>query len=371
MSKIINKIAKHYINYRGWKTNRKIVVIESDDWGSIRMPSKRVYEQCLKDGYQVDENIFSRYDSLASEEDLELLFELLSKYSDFKGNHPIITANCLVANPDFEQIEKDNYQQYTYELITETFKNYPRHRNCFELWLKGKESGVFFPQFHGREHLNVNRFITDLQLDDEHALYAFRSRMPGIFNPLKLEQGNDYIVSLEYKDDLDEIEKCNILADGLRIFEQLMGYNSDTFIATNYVWSSKMEETLYKFQIKAIQGSRFQLVPKGNYDGFRKKLHYTGQKNRFGQTYLVRNAYFEPSLNQSKDWVESTIFEIEKAFQRKSPAIICTHRINFVGFIDVRNRDRSLKMLNELIRRVLSKWPEVEFMNTSELFKVI
>jgi hypothetical protein len=39
-----NLLAKHYINSRGWKTKRKIVVIESDDWGSIRMPSKSVVE---------------------------------------------------------------------------------------------------------------------------------------------------------------------------------------------------------------------------------------------------------------------------------------------------------------------------------------
>jgi hypothetical protein len=32
-------LGKYYINLRGWKTKRKIVVIESDDWGSIRMPS--------------------------------------------------------------------------------------------------------------------------------------------------------------------------------------------------------------------------------------------------------------------------------------------------------------------------------------------
>ncbi len=33
-------LAKNYVNFRGWKTKRKIVVIESDDWGSIRMNNK-------------------------------------------------------------------------------------------------------------------------------------------------------------------------------------------------------------------------------------------------------------------------------------------------------------------------------------------
>ena len=34
-------------NVLAYKTNRKIVVFESDDWGSIRMPSKLAYSNLL------------------------------------------------------------------------------------------------------------------------------------------------------------------------------------------------------------------------------------------------------------------------------------------------------------------------------------
>ena len=34
---ITNRTMKFINERRGWKTDRKIVVIESDDWGSIRM----------------------------------------------------------------------------------------------------------------------------------------------------------------------------------------------------------------------------------------------------------------------------------------------------------------------------------------------
>ena len=88
----------------GWRTNFKIIVIESDDWGSIRMPSREVYKKCLNAGYRVDKNPYERYDSLLSQKDLELLFDLLIQFRDRNGNHPIITANCVVANPDFEKI---------------------------------------------------------------------------------------------------------------------------------------------------------------------------------------------------------------------------------------------------------------------------
>ena len=40
---IIRNIFHNLLSIPGWRTNRHIVVIESDDWGSIRMPSKEVY----------------------------------------------------------------------------------------------------------------------------------------------------------------------------------------------------------------------------------------------------------------------------------------------------------------------------------------
>ena len=44
LSKIKSAIATNITNARGWKTDRKIVVIESDDWGMIRMASSQVKE---------------------------------------------------------------------------------------------------------------------------------------------------------------------------------------------------------------------------------------------------------------------------------------------------------------------------------------
>jgi len=364
----IKNTAVRLIDALAWKTNKKIIVFESDDWGSIRMPSKETYKQCLKDGYAVDKNLFSRYDSLASEDDLNLLFELLLKYKDSVGNHPIITANCLVSNPDFDKIKENNFEKYEYESIITTFKRYPKHHNCFELWMKGKELGVFMPQSHGREHLNVSRFMTDLNNNNIHALYALQHEMPGIFDPSNLADGNNYVVALEYKDKADEYGKCEILKDGLKIFEQLFKFRSKTFIATNYIWSPLMEKTLASNNVKALQGSRFQYIPKGHYQGFKKKLHYTGQTNKHNQLYFARNAYFEPSLSSSKDLVNSTLFEIESAFKKKLPAIISTHRVNFVGFIDENNRDGSLKLLDELLKAIVKRWPDAEFMSSDQLY---
>lgn len=107
-------------NLSGWRTDRKIVVIESDDWGSIRMSGRDAYEAALKAGYHVDARPYERYDSLASAEDLAALFDVLRRFRDNNGRHPVVTANAVAANPDFEKIEKSGFREYAYEPFTET-----------------------------------------------------------------------------------------------------------------------------------------------------------------------------------------------------------------------------------------------------------
>lgn len=363
-------ISKNLLNIPGWRTDRKIIVIESDDWGSIRMPSKKVYEECLKAGYKVDRNIFSRYDSLASEEDLNFLFEVLNSYLDSNGNHPIITANALTSNPNFEKIKESGFQYYTYELITDTFKKYPKHANCWGIWENGIRSKLFFTQFHGREHLNVSRFMNDLRNKNRDAIFAFDHNMPGIFSKDNLNVGNEYVVALEHFDENDLIEKGSIVKEGLELFDKLFHFKSISFIATNYTWSERINEILADGGVKYLQGSRFQLIPKRDYKGFRKKFHYIGETNKYNQTYLIRNAYFEPTLTKG-EVVDSCLKQIENAFLWKKPAIISSHRINYVGYIDSDNRDRSLNLLNQLLKQIITKWPDVEFVTTVQLGDII
>ncbi len=356
----------------GWRTNFKIIVIESDDWGSIRMPSREVYKKCLNAGYRVDKNPYERYDSLLSQKDLELLFDLLIQFRDRNGNHPIITANCVVANPDFEKIRLGNFETYYYELINETFKRYPEHSNNLNLWKKGIESKIFFPQFHAREHLNVSLFMDALKRRDPDVLFGFENQMPGSISRSNGTNYNYYIGSTGYISLPDKEEKLTIYLEGLDLFESIFGYKSESIIPTNYVWSIDYNKAIYEKGVSYIQGIRKICEP---IQGNKNKYHrvYLGKKNTLGQVYLVRNAFFEPSLFNYKirNPVEQCLSEIEIAFKMRKPAVITSHRINYVGFIDEANRDRTLGMLNKLLVSIYKKWPDVVFMNTVQLGKMI
>ena len=139
--------------------DRHIVVFESDDWGSIRMPSSDIMKRLQAKGILFrDVSGYDLIDSLASNDDLEMLMEVLSSVKDGNGKPAKLTLNCVTANPNFEKIRESNFQKYFYEPFTETLKRYPCHERSFALWKEGMTHGVFQPQFHGREHLNPQKW---------------------------------------------------------------------------------------------------------------------------------------------------------------------------------------------------------------------
>ena len=371
LQKIKQKAVNHFINIPGWRTNRKIVVIESDDWGSIRMPSKEVYKKCLKAGYAVDQIPYEKYDSLASEDDLELLFEVLQSVQDRNGRPAVITANVLTSNPDFQKIEESAFQEYHYELISDTFASYPSHSNCLNLWKQGKEAGVFYPQSHGREHLNVSMFMDALKKGDDDVLFGFRHRMPGCISRLNPRIGNKYVEALRYTTQNDKEEKFSSILEGLELFEKLFGYRSKSFTPPNYLWSPDFDQEMSERGVKYYQGNRKMKEPQPE-GSVKMQSHILGEKNRFGQRYLVRNAIFEPSMrNYSQDSVNGCLKSIAAAFRMNKPAIICSHRLNYVGYLDERNRDKNLRILKHLLTIIVKRWPNVEFMTSDDLGDLI
>jgi hypothetical protein len=358
---------KSLLNLRGWRTNKKIVVIESDDWGSIRMPSKEVYNTFLKAGIPVNKCAYNKYDSLESEEDLSLLFELLLTFKDKNGLPPKITANTIVANPDFKRIEDSDFKKYEYELFTKTLESYPKHKNTLNKIKEGIESDIFFPQLHGREHLNINRWMYNLRSGSQETKFAFDHKMFGLSTNITKEKRQSYMAALDVDDHKSLIEQKAIIEEAQSIFEQTYGYKSISFIAPNYTWSSDIEPFLKNVGIKFIQGSASQALPQAEKNQLKFKRHYTGEKNNLGQIYLVRNCSFEPSLLPESDVVSECLNEIQTSFFWKKPAIISSHRLNFIGSIDESNRSKNLMLLQQLLKKVLQRWPDVEFMTTSQL----
>lgn len=371
IKKITRNLKRQLFDAFSWHTKRRIVVIESDDWGSIRMPSKEVYDLLLKKGVRVDQCPYTQYDSLASEEDLTFLFETLSSVKDINGGFAKITANSIVTNPDFEKIKDHDFESYYYETFIDTLKSYPKHSNSFNLWEDGIKQGLFQPQFHGREHVNIDFWLEALKSKLPETTLAFENKLFGISSSITTEKRDNYMFALDFNSKIQEANKSIILEDGISIFEKIFGFKSKSFIAPAYTWNDLNEHTLSKCGIRILQGNPYQNKPILGDPRYKRILHYTGEKNKIGQIYLVRNAYFEPSILKRETSVDECLSRINFAFYLNRPAIISAHRVNFIGNIDSKNRDLNLKLLGHLLISIKKKWPNVEFMTSDQLGELI
>ena len=343
-------VSKNLINIPGWRTKRKIVVIESDDWGSIRMPSRNVYDKLLSKELPVDKHYFLKNDCLESEQDLSALFEVLSSFKDRYENHPVITANAVVANPDFKKIKASGKQKYFYEPIIETYKHYPNHQRTFEVWKnEGLANKLLWPQFHGREHLCVRKWMSAINSTNSWELEGFENQvLLGIGHNNVSKPKSNYMAAFEYSSQSEWEDLNNIVREGLLQFEGLFGFSARSFVAPCAVRGDHLDHALKENGILYHQGGQW-LVP--HKPGSMKiKNRFWGQRNSLGQIYWRRNSTFEPSRNPNFDWVDSCLAEINIAFRWGKPAVINSHRVNYIGSIFLENRNNSLTLLKNSIR---------------------
>jgi hypothetical protein len=368
MLSLKNKLAKYYINLRGWKTKRKIIVIESDDWGSIRMPSRIVVDLLKGKKHPLEISKFTLLDGLERQSDLDELFKVLESHKDKVGHHPVITACALVANPDFDKIKASNFKEYFVETIEETYKYYGEI-DLLSFWLeKGIKKNLLYPQFHGREHLNPAKWLKVLKSDNVMEKDAFENKTLLGLSGVQTSRKDSYMsafrgVSKKEKNDINQITK-----EGLKLFEEIFGFKSISFIPSQSIQFEEINKILVAGGVEFSQAGQY-FIP--NEEGELKKVNKLwGDKDKYGMTYWRRNCRFEPFKDDENE-IDNCLEEIEIAFKCGKPAVISSHRINFTSRIDGEHRDLSLEKLNKLLEAILKKWPDVEFMNSETLSKTL
>ncbi|WP_206018004.1 hypothetical protein [Rhodohalobacter barkolensis] len=335
------------------------------------MPTSIDRAQLLEKGIIDEGNRYNRYDTLAKADDLEELFEVLSRYIGGDGNPAVMTPVTITGNPDFEKIKEENFEKYYAEPFPETLKRYyGENNNIMETWKQGMKAGVFKPQFHGREHLNVAEWMRSLQNSDKTNCIAFDHGFWG----LRLGDGdNTRISSFQAAFDLYDPKDLQVqeqsIIEGLHMFETIFGYRAIFFVPPNGPFNNSLEKTAYEYGIKYISKAKRQIEPLG-WGETRTVFHIPGRQNEHGQLILTRNCVFEPS-EEGKDWVSSCLSDIKIAFRMRKPAVISTHRVNYIGALEESNRKRGLKQLDELLSAIMKNWPDVEFITSDQLGDII
>lgn len=372
MASWLTKCKNQYVAWRGFHTERHLVVIESDDWGSIRMPSAEVYRKLQKAGDHPENDAFLRNDCLENVTDLTALFAVLTSTKDKNGSPAVVTANFAMANPDFDKIDPIN-GTYFFELFTDTYKRYYPDQDVFSCVQDGIKSSCFVPQLHCREHMNVNRWMSDLKQQKSDTVLAFQNHMIGIGAAFSQENPFGYMDAFN-SNFTSGAELSNIVHEAMGIFENTFGKKSETFVASCFVWDDSLEKSLAGVGVRGIQSGCWQNIPVGieNGNAMKRRLRFLGQKNRIGQVYTVRNCAYEPAYQQNPTKSAKECYDqIMRAFRNRKPAIINSHRFNYIGSINRENACENLKGLSWLLHTIMKNIPDVEFISTPELLRII
>ena len=283
-----------------------------------------------------------------------------------------MTANFAMANPDFDKIDPIN-DAYFFEPFTDTYKRYYPDQDVFSCVQDGIKSSCFVPQLHCREHMNVNRWMNDLKQQKYDTVIAFQNHMIGTGTSFSQENPFGYMDAFN-SNFTSDAELSNIVHEAMELFENTFGKKSETFVASCFVWNDALEKALCEVGVRGIQSGCWQNLPVCTEEGnaLRRKLRFTGQKNRIGQIYTVRNCTYEPAYQQTPmKSAKECLDQIMRAFHNRKPAIINSHRFNYIGSINRENARENLKGLSWLLQTIIENIPDAEFISTAELLRII
>lgn len=239
----------------------------------------------------------------------------------------------------------------------------------WDLLQEGIAQGLMVPQFHGREHLNLKVFEEKLAKRDQDVLTALRNRSYTSISSSGYST-IPYTAAFSFWNFEETRHFDHIIRDGIEAFESVYGYPPVHFNSPGTHEHPVIHEVLKEKGIKYIDATLLKQEHLGN-GKFSRKFNYTGKSNQLDQIYLVRNVVFEPTEQRNLDWVKFALKQIEAAFRWNRPAIISSHRVNFCGHIDEKNREVGLQTLRELLQNITRRWPDVEFMAANELGDLI
>ena len=366
LKSIKNKATLYLKNLPGWSTNRKIVVFISDDWGDLRIRNEDDYNQLLGKEIPVDKSPHTKYGCLADHNDLNSLYEVLTGVKDKNGRNAVFTPFTILANPDFEKIRNDNFSNYYYKVFTDTIKEYQDGLKTLDAWDVGQKENLFKPEFHGRDHLNIPLWLKFLRAGNKKLHFAFDHHYAYLKIP-EMPVNPFFTFYYEQSEEWDFLNRS--LHDGVALFKNTFGYAPLVFNPPNGMFHRSFYGTLSTLGVNTIQASHFRKEPNGK-GGITKKYYYFGKHSAEGIMHYISNCAFEPVADSYKG-IGDTLLQIKMAFAAEKPALINTHRVNYVGGRSIIIRDNSLKELESLLQKIKTLWNDVELYSAGEFDEIL
>jgi len=310
-----------------------ILIIESDDWGA---------------------------GPLQQAEALTRIAAVLQRIRDRSGRPAVMSLGIILEVPDGPRITATQCTEY--HALPLTAPRFESVRNAIQ---EGIAANVFAPQLHGQCHYWPP------------ALLAAAKNTPAV---------RDWLTNPEpaSTEDLPShlqsrwVDASSLPSQALspNTIQQaaateagdcyaLFGKAPQVAVATTFVWNDTVEAAWSQAGVEVIitPGHRATCRNAAGQPGCVDATMLTGERSLAGQTYLVRDIYFEPSLGHPPQRLVDGL--LTRSRQGRA-CLVETHRFNFLQALDA-----SLAALEAGLNAALAECPDLRFITPLELARAI
>ncbi len=307
---------------------RPVFIIESDDWG----PGDPVQAEALW-----------------------AVAGVLERHRDAAGRPALMTIGVVLSVPDAERIAATG--DYHARFLDE-----PEYRPIVEALREGEARGVFDLQLHGLAHYWPDNLVALWRRDE-----AVRRRLAEA--DWRTERLPAWVQSrwLDAVDGLpsrplDQRVIRRAVREEVELFRRCFGRPPRVAVPPTFVWDGNVEAAYAEAGIEVLitPGRRYpgrdgagRLTPPD-------RGYYNGEALFPGLTALVRDVYFEPALGHT---VDTVLAAVQRKWRRREPALLETHRFNFLDG----DLEASLDALDRLLHQLRTCFPQVCFLSSRQL----
>jgi hypothetical protein len=307
-----------------------VVILESDDWGPG--PPDHV-------------------------ESLHRLLQVLAGHRDGVGRPAVLTANIVLSVPDGAQIVAGEFRRYAQRELDVDFPA------LLTVMREGRAAGTFFPQLHGREHLNPEALMRRARNRDGAVRSLLGTPDWSDWEALDSPLQGHFVDGGELPTRPVAADQQRVMVEeGVLLFTRAFGEPPASAVAPCYLWNDDTEAAWAAAGVRYIQTAGYRCTGRGvdgTYIQSPRWIH-PGCLSRQGQRYLVRNVMYEPA--DGRDW-EVAWREVRRRFREAQPAVISTHRYNYTR---PGSREHALRGVDELLDRVCHSYPRLRFAASPE-----
>lgn len=304
-----------------------VLIVESDDWG----PGHEAQIQALK-----------------------AVCSLLKGFKDHRGHPPVMTIGVVLSLPDPEAIARTG--EYHARFLDD-----PDYRPILEVLKAGEEEGVFDLQLHGLAHFWPENFMVAWRQDEQIKRWLIEDGWRTEKLPAWLQSRWIEAKSLPSKP-LSQDRIAVAVQEEVACFQRCFGRAPKVIVPPTFVWSEAVERAYANVGVEVLitPGRRYPGRDREGKLSAAERSYANGEKLSSGLIALVRNVYFEPALGHKP---EAVLDQIACKWHRREPALLETHRFNFLDG----KLQSSLDALGSLLEKALARWPELCFLSSYEL----